>query len=106
MDCQGQRNARSPGSLNALDRIHGINAQLEILAEQIDQASSEVSMLEHIDDDAQRDAAVSESYEDVAGAKMTRSDVTRMTKQIRGLERDHSNLVRKRERIIRKLASQ
>jgi hypothetical protein len=49
---------------------------------------------------------VSESYEDVAGAKMTRSDVTRMTKQIRGLERDHSNLVRKRERIIRKLASQ
>ncbi len=101
-----QRTADSPDSLSALDRITGINAQLEILDDQIEQATNEASMLGHIDDDAQRDAAVSDGYEDRAAAKMTHSDVTRMTKQIQGLERDRAKLVRKRDRIIRKLASQ
>ena len=101
-----QRTADSPDSLSALDRINGINAQLEILDDQIEQATSEASMLGHIDDDAQRDAAVSDGYEDRAAAKMTHSDVTRMTNQIQGLERDRAKLVRKRDRIIMKLASQ
>jgi len=101
-----QRTADSPDSLSALDRINGINAQLEILDDQIEQATSEASMLGHIDDDAQRDAAVSDGYEDRGAAKMTHSDVTRMTKHIQGLERDRAKLVSKRDRSIRKLASQ
>ena len=90
---------------NALDRIRGINAQISALELQIDQVEVEAEILRHIDDDAQRDAAVSENYDDRAAAKMTQSDIARMDKHIHDLERTHAKLVKKRDRLIRKLAA-
>ncbi len=88
-----------------LERIRGLNTRISVLEEQIGQVEIEVSMLRHIDDDAQRDAAVSENYDDRAAAKMTRSDVARMVKHIRDLEHIRVKLVAKRDRLIRKLAA-
>ena len=90
---------------SALDRIRGINAQISALELQIDQVEVEAEILRHIDDDAQRDAAVSENYDDRAAAKMTQSDVARMDKHVRELERTRAKLVAKRDRLIRKLAA-
>lgn len=90
---------------SALDRIRGINAQISALELQIDQVEVEAEILRHIDDDAQRDAAVSENYDDRAAAKMTQSDVARMDKHVRDLERAHAKLVAKRDKLIRKLAA-
>ncbi len=91
--------------VKTLDRINGITAQISVLDRQIKQSSEEMSMLEHIDDDAQRDASVTDNYEDRADAKMTRSDVRRMGKQITNLERDRTRLVTKRDKLIAKLTS-
>jgi hypothetical protein len=62
-------------------------------------------MLQHIDDDAERDAAVSGSYDDRAEAKRTGADVVRMDKQIARMERTRIKLVAKRERLMQKLAA-
>jgi len=92
--------------LKALDRINGLSAQIHDLDEQMQQMTIEVSMLQHIDDDAQRDAAVSENYDDRSAAKMTRSDVERMAKHVRSMERTRSKLVTKRDRLITKLVDE
>jgi flagellar biosynthesis chaperone FliJ len=91
--------------VSLLTRIRGLNAQISVLDQQIDQTIVEVSMLAHIDDDAQRDAVVSERYEDRVAAKMTRSDVIRIETHLASLERDRSKLVHKRDKLIRKLAA-
>jgi len=62
-------------------------------------------MLQHIDDDAKRDAAVSGSYDDRAEAKRTGSDVVRMDNQIARMERSRVKLVASRDRLIRKLTA-
>jgi hypothetical protein len=62
-------------------------------------------MLEHIDDDAQRDALVSGHYDDRADAKRTDADVTRMDRQLARMERSRSRLVTKRDTLIRNLAA-
>ena len=78
---------------------------IEALDAQISQTSDELIVLRHIDDDAQRDALVSDRYEDRADAKMTRSDVIRMEKQMQNMEQDRSRLVTKRDRLIARLAA-
>jgi hypothetical protein len=90
----------------ALERIGGLNTQIVTLEAQIAQSGIELSMLQHIDDDAQRDALVSEGYDDRAAARMTGSDVERMRKQIRNMERTRDRLVGKRDRLITKLAAE
>lgn len=91
--------------MRLLDRIRGVNALISVLDQQINQTTVEVSMLAHIDDDAQRDAVVSEGYEDRVAAKTTRSDVIRIETHLASLKRDRSKLVRKRDKLIRKLAA-
>ncbi len=91
---------------SSLDRIRGINAQIAALDDQIMQTEVELSMLQHIDDDAQRDAVVSENYEDRSAAKMTSSDVSRFQKQLRNMERNRTKLVAKRDALIGKLAAE
>ncbi len=88
-----------------LDRIAGINAQIAILDAQIEQVDAESSMLRHIDDDAQRDAVVSDQWEDRADARRTAADVARIDKQVVRMERSKSKLVDKRDRLIRKLTA-
>lgn len=78
MGCQDQRNSDSPSTLRLvrvqLDRVRSLNERIDALHDDLIQLSQEVEMLRHIDDDAQRDAAVSDSYEDRSAAKMTHSD--------------------------------
>ncbi len=88
-----------------LDKVRSLSDHIESLDADLDQALHEVEILRHIDDDAQRDAAVSENYDDRAAAKMTESDVARMEKHLRDLERTRAKLVAKRDRLIRKLAA-
>jgi hypothetical protein len=90
---------------NELERIAGINTQIAVLDGQVDQVVAERSMLRHIDDDAQRDAAVSGSYDDRAEARRTGADVVRMDKQMARMERTRAKLVASRDRLIRKLTA-
>lgn len=83
-----------------------MSALIESLDADVSRARDEVAVLEHLDDDAQRDALVSGRYDDRAGARMTRSDVVRMEKQIRAMVRSRSRLVSRRDRLVRKLAAQ
>jgi hypothetical protein len=92
--------ARSP-----LDKIHSLNAVIESLDGDIDQVRAELGMLEHIDDDAQRDAAVSEHAEDRQDARMTASDVARMSRHIDKLEAKRAKTARKRDAAVDKLQS-
>ncbi len=89
--------------MSLLDKIHTINDEIAQIDIDIDQARSELGMLEHLADDAARDAAVSENYEDRADARMTRSDVVRCEKRITALQRERSKLVRKRDRMVTRL---
>jgi len=91
--------------IDKLDKIRSLSSHIESLDGDLIQAREEIEILRHIDDDAQRDAAVSENYDDRAAAKVTHSDVVRMDKHIRDLERTHAKLVTKRDRLIRKLAA-
>jgi len=88
-----------------LDRIWGLNAQIAAVEADIGQARAELDMLRHIADDALRDAAVTDNYEDRADAKMTHADVARCERRIDGLARERVKLVRKRDRMVDKLAA-
>ncbi len=88
-----------------LDKIHGLNAQIAAVDTDVDQAHAELDMLRHLADDALRDAAVSDNYDDRADAKMTNADVARCERRIKGLLRERGKLVRKRDRLVDKLAA-
>ena len=92
--------------MKKLARIQVMNGELEALDNDIEQARLEMSMLDHIDDDAQRDAAVSGTYDDRAGAKMTHADVVRISTHIATLERSRAKIVVKRDRLVAKLVEQ
>ena len=92
--------ARSP-----LDKIHAMSETIVDLDRTIEQARAELGMLVHIDDDAQRDALVSSHEEDRQEARMTASDVARLTRHIRTLESDRAKLIAKRAKAINKIAS-
>lgn len=92
--------------MSLLDKIHAINDRVAVVDAEIEQARSELGMLEHLADDAARDAAVSENYEDRADARMTRSDVARCEKRIAALHRERTKLVRKRDRMVERLQDQ
>lgn len=87
-----------------LDAIHAMNAKISDIEDEIAQASAEVDMLRHIDDDAQRDALVTDDAEDRQIARMTRKDVHRAEKYVDRLVRQREALVRKRARAIDRIA--
>jgi hypothetical protein len=47
-----------------LDKIRSLSGRIESLDADLNQAPQKMEILRHIDDDAQRDAAVSDNYED------------------------------------------
>jgi hypothetical protein len=88
---------------SSLEKIHALSAIIEGLDGDIDQARAELGMLEHIDSDAQRDAAVTEHAEDTQDARMTASDVTRMKRHIDKLVSKRAKTARKRDATLAKL---
>lgn len=88
-----------------LDKIQRLNNEIAAIDRDIDQSRAELGMLQHLEDDAVRDAVVSDHYDDRADAKMTKADVVRCEKRIRGLERDRGRIVSRRQRMVDKLTA-
>ena len=92
--------------MTSLDKIRGLTTRIEAIDLDLGQARAELDMLHHLEDDAVRDALVSENWDDKVDAKRASADVARCEKRIRGLENDRTRLVERRKRMIDKLASQ
>jgi hypothetical protein len=92
--------------MTQLDKIKGMTAEIASVDADIDQAVAELDMLRHLEDDAVRDALVSEGWDDKVDAKRAKRDVDRCVKRIKGLESDRAKLVRRRAAMIDRLAAQ
>ncbi len=92
--------------MGSLDRIKGMTVQIADVDTDLDQAVAELDMLRHLEDDAARDALVSEGWDDRVDAKNARRDVDRCVKRIKGLEKDREKLVNRRSTMIDRLAAQ
>lgn len=84
-------------------RILRLNDQIAALAAAEAQASAELGMLMHIDDDAQRDALVSDHPIDRADARETEADVQRFRRHVEQLARKRRRLEAKRDRMLSRL---
>ena len=78
--------------------------EIAALDQEIYLAREELVFHDHLNDDAQRDAAVSESPIDRADARETATDVLRIRAHIAGLEKRRLMLDEKRNRLLGKLA--
>lgn len=87
-----------------IDAVHALNARIASLDEEMAIAAAEIDMLRHIDDDARRDALVTDNADDRQVARMTRRDVERAERYLEKLRRNRSSLVKKRDRAIAKIA--
>ncbi len=92
--------------MTQLERIKGMTAEIAAVDTDLDQAVAELDMLIHLEDDALRDALVSEGWDDKVDAKHARRDVARCERRIKGLERDRERLVKRRATMIDRLAAQ
>ncbi|MGH8874220.1 MAG: hypothetical protein ACRDVM_03075 [Acidimicrobiia bacterium] len=79
------------------DRLADLQRQEELVA-------AELEAHRHIDDDAQRDAAVSGHYIDREEAGLTAADVARFERSLAELRRLRAKLEEKRARLLAKLA--
>ena len=84
-------------------KLFRIGDEIAALEEAIRLAKEELIFHDHLNDDAQRDAAVSGSPLDRADAKETASDVQRMQDHIASLEADRDKLDKRRVRLLSKL---
>ncbi|MEN8238190.1 MAG: hypothetical protein ABFR53_03195 [Actinomycetota bacterium] len=92
--------------MTQLDKIKGMSVQIAAVDADLDQAVAELDMLKHLSDDAERDALVSDGWDDKVDAKNAKRDVARCEKRIKGLERDRAKLVKRRADMIDRLAAQ
>lgn len=84
-------------------RVFRINDQIQALVDERVQVSEELEFHRHIADDAERDAAVSNSREDRLEAGATKADVRRFERRLGQIERSLAKLERKREALLAKL---
>jgi hypothetical protein len=83
-------------------RLFRLNDEIERLREEEGRTAAELGMLLHLDDDAQRDAAVGGPLER-DDARMTAADVTRFRRALLMLADKRQRLERKRDRLLRRL---
>ena len=86
------------------ERIFRLNDEIRSLARDEDLAAEELIMLQHLDDDAQRDVATYDQPMDRADAKETSGDVDRMEQHIVDLRRARERIEEKRDRLLDKLS--
>ncbi len=84
-------------------KLFRIGDEIAALDEAIRLAREELIFHDHLNDDAQRDAAVSGSPLDRADARETAGDVRRMQDHIASLEEDREKLDRRRVKLLRRL---
>lgn len=80
-----------------------LNDELQRLRRDLEQTAGEFEMHRHLDDDARRDAAVSDSPLDRADALQTAKDVRRIQAALVHLRRRIAELEDQRDRLISKL---
>lgn len=84
-------------------KILRLNDQIAASQYEEELVREELIMHEHINDDAQRDAIVSNNPIDVADAKETAGDVARAQSVIDKLQRDRATLIVKRDGLLSRL---
>ena len=84
-------------------KVFRINDQIQALVAEREQVTEELEFHRHINDDAQRDAAVSGSREDRLEAGSTAADVRRFERRLRDIDRDVEKLERKRDALLARL---
>lgn len=84
-------------------RLFNLNDEIAALAADERLVEEELSIHRHLDDDTQRDAAVTGNPIDRADARETRSDVRRFELHLAQLRRKRAVLEAKRDRLIKKL---
>ena len=84
-------------------KLFRLGDEIAVLDKAIHLAREELIYHDHLNDDAQRDAAVSESPSDRADARETSGDVRRMQRHIADLEGDRNRLETRRAKLLRKL---
>ena len=87
------------------ERLFRINDEIAALRRDEYRAREELIMLGHLDDDAQRDAAVSGQIVDAADARETAADVARMGRHVRDIQAALERLEQKRDRLMAELGS-
>jgi hypothetical protein len=87
------------------ERLFRINDEIAALRRDEYHAREELIMLGHLDDDAQRDAAVSGQTIDAADARETAADVARMGRHVRDIQAALERLEQKRDRLMAELGS-
>lgn len=84
-------------------KILRLNDEIAALEYEAELVREELIMHQHLDDDAQRDAAVSNNPIDVADAKETAGDVARAQSVIDKLQSDRARLIEKRDHLLSRL---
>ena len=84
-------------------RIFRLNDEIERLRAELHQARAELDVHRHLSDDAQRDAAVSESPIDREAARETTADVARFERLVGVLETGIAKVSTKRDRLLEEL---
>jgi len=84
-------------------KLFQVGDEIAAIDEAIRLAREELIYHDHLNDDAQRDAAVSDSPIDRADARDTASDVGRMESHIAGLEAARDKLTMRRTTLLGKL---
>jgi len=84
-------------------RLFQLNDEISALRRDEQLAEEELIFHQHLNDDAARDAAVSDSPLDRADARETASDVARFELHIAKLRRSREKLESQRDRLVRKL---
>ena len=85
-------------------RIFRINDEIERLLAELRQASAELDIHRHLADDAQRDAAVSDSPFDREDARDTSADVARFERLVEHLQAQIDRASTKRDQLLDKLS--
>jgi seryl-tRNA synthetase len=85
-------------------KLFALNDRLAALREERRNVEEELMVHRHLDDDAQRDAAVSGHAADRADAADTAADVVRFERHLRKLEAEEARLEAKRQRLLGRLS--
>ncbi|MDJ0924951.1 MAG: hypothetical protein QNJ77_10340 [Acidimicrobiia bacterium] len=84
-------------------KLFEIGDEIDALIEAERLAQEELIYHQHLNDDAQRDAAVSGNPIDRADARETAGDVERFERHVHQLQQRRSRLETKREKLLRRL---
>ncbi len=84
-------------------RLFRINDEIAALHRDEERVAEELNVHRHLNDDAQRDAAVSDNPIDRADARDTAADVARFEAALAGLRKQREKLEAKRDKLLSKL---